>query len=343
MKKILICGGAGFVGANLAIHFSADYEVTVLENLVRRGSELNLPDFKGHGINFVHGDIRNPEDIRGDYDVILECSAQPSATAGYANPMFDFHNNTVGLMNVLEHARKTKTAVIFWSTNKVYSGDRINAIPATKEPTRYSWTHRDIGINEGCDIDGGQHSIYGLTKAMSDLACQEYWDAFNVPTIVNRFSCLAGPRQWGKTEQGWVSWFVIANHLGFPVKICGWGGKQVRDVLFIDDVCRLIDTEIAVLLNQPERATEEVCGQVFNIGGGWANSISILEAFDRLGLNDSSEMEPERKGDHRIYITDYSKAKRVFGWEPRVGLDEGFAQIEKWVVDNKTVLEALYK
>lgn len=334
--KILIAGGAGFIGANLCIFFKEQgRDVTALDNLVRRGSELNLPEFKWRGINFVHGDIRNPEDIHGEYDIILECSAQPSAVAGYDNPMFDFNNNTVGLMNVLEHARKTGAAVIFWSTNKVYSGDKVNAIRYAEEKTRFELLCKG-GIAEDFTIDGGRHSIYGLTKAMSDLACQEYADAFDVKTIINRFSCLAGPLQWGKTEQGWVSWFVIAKHLGLPVKVCGWGGKQVRDVLFIDDICRLIAEEINALDTKPS-----TWGQVFNIGGGQDNSISILEFMNRLDLTPSS-YEHERKGDHRIYVTDYSKAKEVLGWEPRIGLDEGFEQIEKWVVDNKELLRKMY-
>ncbi len=350
--RILCVGGAGFIGANLSLYLAGrGHNVTALDNLVRRGGELNLPDFKKAGIKFIHGDIRNKEDISGNYDVILECSAQPSATAGYDNPMFDFNNNVVGLMNVLEHARKTGAAVIFWSTNKVYSGDRINDLPYEEYPTRFDWVKEmpildlslgptgfdyNFGISNHFDIDGGQHSVYGMTKAMSDLAVQEYADAFGVKTIVNRFSCLAGPRQWGKTEQGWVSWFAIAKHLGLPVKVCGWGGKQVRDILFIDDICNLIDIEIDRI------KFPDISGQVFNIGGGRKNSISILESFTRLGLTPAS-VESERKGDHRIYITDNSKAKNVLGWEPKVGLDEGFEQIEKWVVDNKSILESLYK
>lgn len=338
MSTVLIAGGAGFVGANLALYLNdKGHKISILDNLVRRGSELNLSAFKEHEISFQHGDIRNKEDIAGNYDFIMDCSAQPSAIAGYNNPWFDFSNNVIGTMNLLEHARKTGAAMFLWSTNKVYSGDKINALQRHELINRFEWTLPYKGIADTFSIDGGQHSIYGLTKAMCDLACQEYHDAFGVKTVVNRFSCLAGPRQWGKTEQGWVSWFVIAKHLGLPVKICGWGGKQVRDVLFIGDICRLIDLEMDMLIKNPG----PISGQVFNIGGGQENAISILECINMLGLKVSAT-EGERKGDHAIYITDNTKATEIIGWKPTIGLSEGFKYIENWVVSNYETLAELY-
>lgn len=203
MKRVLVIGGAGFVGCNLALYLTErGYRVTVLDNLVRRGSELNLPLFKTKGITFIHGDVRCKEDFETlpNFDAICETSAQTSATAGYANPYFDFSNNTVGLINVLEFARKRGSTVIFWSTNKVYSGDKINKMHTTELNHRYDWSDADRiigfdskhGISEEFSVDGGQHSIYGLSKLMSDLAVQEYANAFNVKTVVNRFSCLTG-------------------------------------------------------------------------------------------------------------------------------------------------------
>ncbi|HIE53119.1 MAG TPA: NAD-dependent epimerase/dehydratase family protein [Armatimonadetes bacterium] len=210
--KVLITGGAGFIGAQLAFYLrERGHEVIVLDNLVRRGSELNLPLFKRWGIPFYHGDVRNAEDfvaLPRDIEVICETCAQPSAIAGYDNPIFDITNNTLGLMHTLEFARECGAAVIFWSTNKVYSGDRVNAFPRREAETRWVWDQEAIqrqygdhlppgfdpryGFSEEFSIDGGQHSIYGLSKVMADLACQEYYDAFGVKTVVNRFSCLAG-------------------------------------------------------------------------------------------------------------------------------------------------------
>ena len=281
--KILITGGAGFVGANLSFHMKQQgHDVTVLDNLARRGSENNIPEFKEKGIRFIHGDIRNPEDFYHlKTDVILECSAQPSAIDGYGNPKYDITNNLYGAINVLEYCRINGSALIMWSTNKTYCGSKINALPRIEKDTRYSWDiNADMspgfdpfyGISNDFPVDGGDHSIYGMTKIQADIACQEYCDAFNVPTVVNRFSCLAGERQWGKCAQGWVAWFAIAGVFDLPLEFIGWKGKQVRDVLFIEDICSLIDLEIANV--------NKIKGKVFNVGGGSCNALSLIEAVD---------------------------------------------------------------
>lgn len=356
--KILITGGAGFVGSNLALYFNEKgYEVVVLDNLVRRGSEQNLNTFKEKGIKFIHGDIRCTEDLAniGTYDAICECSAQPSAIDGYGNPYFDFSNNTIGLINVLEYARKTDSKVIFWSTNKLYSGDKINALPMVETDTRYIWDkkytedtnlinhaegfHPNTGISENFSIDGGEHSIYGFSKLSSDIACQEYSKAFGVPTVINRFSCLAGERQWGKSEQGWAAWWAIAGYFDLPLTYIGWKGKQVRDILFTKDICKLIELEILNI--------DSISGEVFNIGGGIKQSLSLIEATQLMeklyNKNIKTILDPEpRPSDQCIYISDISKVKDVLGWEPTVGIEEGYETMIKWVVDNKDILEKLY-
>ncbi len=364
--KIVVTGGAGFVGANLSIYLKEKgYEVIVFDNLVRRGSEYNLPDFRKKGIKFIHGDVRSPEDviqIPRDTDVICECAAQPSATEGYKNPAFDITNNSMGAINVLEQARRIGAGVIFWSTNKVYSGERINAIPFKEKDTRYVWdmeqlvgrviegygpTYESEGLNPGKGIsqdfpvDGGQHSIYGLSKIQADLACQEWYDAFGVRTVINRFSCLGGKRQWGKCSQGWISWFCIAFHFNLPLQFIGFGGKQVRDVLFTDDINALIELEIENI--------DKIAGQVFTIGGGMDISTSLIEHYWRLKDMFKDQMNPmweyietPRKADHRIYLSDISKIKNAIGWEPMVGLEQGTEQIVKWVKDNEEMLKSLY-
>jgi len=338
--NILITGGCGFVGSNLAYYFKeAGHDVTCVDNLVRRGSEYNLPEFKQRSIRFVHGDIRCVEDFpKPDFDFLLECSAQPSATGGYDNPVFDFTNNTVGLMNCLEYCRKNDIALMFWSTNKVYCGDKINAIPRIEKETRYEWADYN-GVSENFSVDGGDHSIYGLTKIQSDLAVQEYADAFGVRTVVNRFSCLAGPRQFGKCAQGWVSWFVVAVHLGLPIEFIGWKGKQVRDILFAGDICSLIEMEMENI--------DKISGQVFNVGGGQKNSRSLIEAvsdiFTVTGIKLEVRMAAEaRKADHAVYITDTSKARMMLGWEPKIDVLPGLHEISEWVKDNIEILRRMY-
>jgi CDP-paratose 2-epimerase len=350
--KMLITGGCGFVGANLARHFlQQGYEVTVFDNLVRRGSEYNVPDLQKLGARFIHGDVRNREDLAGlpRYDAICEASAQPSAIDGYANPLFDLTNNTFGLINVLEKARLDEAILIFWSTNKVYSGDRVNAIPVKEAETRWVWDEAagyaargfspERGISEAFDVDGGQHSIYGVSKICADLICQEWFDAFGVRTVINRFSCLAGPGQFGKSAQGWVAWWVIAHHFGLPLVYIGWDGKQVRDSLFTPDINRLVQMEIEQI--------DRCAGRVMNVGGGAEISLSLREMTSwcekRLGKSVPVEIMPTpRKADHVVYISDTSTAEELLGWRPEVGLDEGLEQIVAWVEQEHDRLAALY-
>ena len=249
--KVLIVGGAGFVGANLARYFAKKFhDVYCFDNLVRRGSEENVKDFDNYdNITFLHGDIRNSEDfdrISFKPDIVFECSAQPTAVDGYLNPRYDFTNNTSGLLNVLEYCRKNDAAVIFWSTNKVYSSDVCNSRDTLVHTDRLIWAHKQStslngfdachGFSEALTIDGGNHTPYGVTKLSGDLMCQEWATAFGVRSIVNRFSCIYGPNQFGMATQGWVVWFMIAKLLDKPLEFCGFGGRQMRDCLYIDDL-----------------------------------------------------------------------------------------------------------
>lgn len=354
--KVLITGGAGFVGANLAFYLTErGHRVTVLDNLVRRGSELNLPRMKRLGIQFVHGDVRNAEDFTSlprDVDVVLETCAQPSAIDGYANPLFDINNNTIGLLNTLEFARRNDAGLVFWSTNKTYAGEHINRFPMIERELRWEWDAEAIklmgpvpgfdpeyGFTAEFTVDGHDHSIYGLSKIMSDLACQEWYDAFGVPTVINRFSCLAGEGQFGKSAQGWVAWWAIAFHFGLGLKYIGWDGKQVRDALFIEDICRLVEIEMARL--------DELGGRVFNVGGGRDNTLSLREATAlmerkyRRTVPVTIEDDP-RKADHCIYVTDIRPLTAATGWTPKVTVEEGYNRIIRWVADHADELRWLY-
>ncbi|MBI2298765.1 MAG: NAD-dependent epimerase/dehydratase family protein [Armatimonadetes bacterium] len=357
--KVLITGGAGFVGANLACYLSEHgHKVTVMDNLVRRGAELNLPRLKSHGVKFVHGDVRSAEDFVAmpqDTEVVCECCAQPSAIDGYANPLFDINNNTIGLLNTLEYARRCGSGLIFWSTNKTYAGEHINKLPLVERETRWEWDRAAIAAEYGANlpagfdpefgfsadftVDGHDHSIYGLSKIMADLACQEWSDAFGVRTVINRFSCLAGEWQFGKSAQGWVAWWAIAFRFGLPLKYIGWEGKQVRDALFIEDICRLVEREMTML--------DALSGRVFNVGGGRDVTLSLREAtalMERVYGHSAPvhyEEDP-RKADHCVYISDTRQVTAATGWRPQVGVEEGYERIIRWVRDHEDELRWLY-
>lgn len=345
--NVLITGGAGFVGANLAVHLAnKGHHVISMDNLARRGSENSLPRLKKNGIKFVHGDIRNKEDfmhhhLPTDINVILNTAAEPSAVSGYQNPEFVVKNNTLGMLNVLEFARKINASVIQWSTNKVYCGDSINSIKRKEKETRYVITDEQYeqGIPETFSIDGGNHSVYGLSKIMSDVMCQEYSKALNVKTVINRFSCICGPYQWGQCAQGWYAWWAIAFHLKLPLQYIGWKGKQVRDVLHIDDVAKLIDLEIELL--------DSINGTVFNIGGGPKFTMSLKEATNYLKGKYGYEVpitqiEEPRNADHCIYISDIRKASNSLGWKPEISPEEAFDSIISWIKKDEETLRHLY-
>lgn len=338
--NILILGGAGFVGANLGLHLKErGHSIMAADNLVRRGSEMNLTELKNNGVNFIHLDIRNKEDfnkIGDNYDCVLLCAAQPSAI-NYSNPEFDITNNTVGVLNTLEFCRKELTPLIFWSTNKCYSGEICNSNNYLETESRYD----DLSavFDERTPLFGKDRSIYGVSKLMSDLMIQEWSDAYGIPSIINRFSCLAGPRQWGLAEQGWVTWFAIANELELSIEIYGFGGKQVRDCLFINDLCALIEKQIT--------AVSSYQGEVFNVGGGEENTLSLLEAIRILERNKKFSnikyIDETRRADQRIYVSDITKVSRAFDWSPTTNIESGYSQILDWVKQNKTKLESMYK
>ena len=335
--RILITGGAGFVGANLAVFLRAEgHDVTVMDNLVRRGSEHNLGRLAASGAVFRHGDIRCPEDWVGlKADAVLECAAQPSVIDGYGNPLFDFTNNTVGALRALEFCRAQGAAIIMWSTNKTYPRQHVDNRTIWEEKDRF----RSLSlIGEDTPLDGGDRSLYGASKIMADLMIQEWADAFQMPAIINRFSCLAGPWQWGKCEQGWVAWWVIAHRLGLPLQYIGFDGKQVRDVLFMPDLCRLIRLELAGL---------KPGAQVFNVGGGPDNSMSLREC---TGLVQEitgckvpiSSVGQERRADFRWYVSNLDKVQWAMRWAPQTSLRDGLEEIDRWACEHIDLLNKMY-
>jgi CDP-paratose 2-epimerase len=329
-----------------------------LDNLVRRGSEANIERLQKHGVEFVHGDVRNAEDfanLPAGIEFVIDTSAQPSVVVGYANPVFDISNNALGVIRVLEYVRERRCPLFFCSTNRVYSADRINALPRNEGATRLEWdatawrklppTERSrgfdprYGISEEFSVDGGQHSIYGLSKLMADVACQEYAQAYDLPIIVNRFGVISGSGQFSKTDQGWFVWWAMAHWFGLPLKYIGWKGKQVRDIVFIEDVCRLVDLQMGQI--------SRFRGEVFNAGGGLENSLSLLEATqlftEAIGRSPTiTHEEDPRKADLAFYSTDNRKIERVLGWKPQVSLKDGLKRILDWIRENEAALRMRY-
>ena len=352
---VLVTGGCGFIGSHVAIHLrEGGHKVSVMDNLVRRGSERNIAVLSRHGVDFFHGDVRNPEDLDNlpsGIELICDTSAQPSVVTGYANPFFDINNNGIGAIRILEYARTRRIPLIFWSSNRVYGADRLNALPRRETPTRFeydpdAWNRLPVkqrplgfhpvhGVSEEFSIGGGQRSIYGLSKLIADAACQEYAQAYDLPIVVNRFGVLSGPGQFGRTDQGWVVWWAIAHWFNLPLTYLGWEGKQVRDVLFVEDMLALLDAQIAQM--------SQFRGEVFNLGGGAANAISLCEATQAMREISSrstavSHSDEARKGDIVLYWTDNRKAALRLGWQPRIDLRTGFAQIFDWIRTNETQL-----
>jgi CDP-paratose 2-epimerase len=337
--QILITGGAGFVGANLALHLAQEgHTVQVLDNLVRRGSELNLPRLRDAGVTFRHGDIRCPEDWDGlEADVVLECAAQPSAIDGYLNPKFDFTNNTVGVLHTLEFCRQHNAGIIFWSTNKVYPVSEVNRL-ANPSLNAGEDAYTGHAIDEYCPLDGGDRSLYGASKIMADLMIQEWADSFGIPAVINRCSCLYGPWQWGKSEQGWVSWWVIAHRLELPLTYIGFDGKQVRDCLHIDDLARLISLELKQL---------KPGATVVNVGGGDRNAISLRECTRHTQAITGCQVpllveEHPRRADFAHYVSCIARVEAIYGWSPQIGIEDGLRSVDDWAMYNLPEIQQLY-
>lgn len=357
--NVLVTGGCGFIGSHVALHLrDAGHKITVMDNLVRRGSEKNIPALERHGVTFFHGDVRNPEDLANlpsGIELICDASAQPSVVAGYSNPLFDITNNGLGAIHILEYARPRRIPLIFWSSNRVYGADRLNALPRKEAASRFeydseAWNrlpgdlqpagfHPVHGISEDFSIDGGQRSIYGLSKVIADAACQEYAHAYDFPVVVNRFGVISGVGQFAHADQGWVVWWAIAHWFNLPLTYLGWQGKQVRDVLFVEDMLSAVDMEIAQI--------SRFRGEVFNLGGGPGNAISLQEAtrsMQELSSRSTSitVSDQPRKGDIALYWTDNRKAGSQFSWKPRTDLRTGFQKIFEWIRKNENELRARY-
>ncbi|XGB41658.1 MAG: NAD-dependent epimerase/dehydratase family protein [Nodosilinea sp. LVE1205-7] len=350
--RILVTGGAGFVGSAMALGLKARYsdsQVTVLDNLKRRGSELNLPRFKQAGIEFVHGDIRSPEDLDANLlkpDLIVECSAEPSVLAGYSSPGYVVQTNLVGTINCLELARQARADFLFFSTSRVYPVAAITQLSYQETATRLTLLEDQhlpgvsaAGIAEDFPLEGAR-SLYGATKLASELLITEYAEAYGLRAVINRCGVLTGPWQMGKVDQGVFALWMLAHYFNRSLKYIGFGGtgKQVRDFLHIDDLLDLVYLQLD--------NWEQVHGQVFNVGGGVANSLSLLETTQlceqitgqQISIQSSTE---DRPGDIPIFITDSGKVQARLGWQPQRDARQTLTDIYNWIDHNAEALKAL--
>lgn len=334
-KKYLITGGAGFIGANyVARLLKKGEDVTIFDNLSRAGSKLNLAwleTIEGNSFKLIEDDIRNFDALEKavkDVEVIIHLAGQVAVTTSVFNPREDFEINALGTFNVLEAARslKKKPIVLYSSTNKVYGG--MESVRVQENVSNYSYVDFPKGISEEFPLDF--HSPYGCSKGTGDQYVRDYFRIYGLPTVVVRQSCIYGTRQFGVEDQGWIAWFIIALLSGKQISIYG-NGKQVRDVLFVDDLLDFYDLCVENI--------ETTAGQVYNIGGGTENKISIWKEFSPM-LEELLQKEITvnwgdwRPGDQKIYISDIQKASSDLGWTPKISPKVGITKLYNWVNDN---------
>ncbi|MEW6334446.1 MAG: NAD-dependent epimerase/dehydratase family protein [Thermodesulfobacteriota bacterium] len=338
--KVLITGGAGFIGVNAAVYFSQrQAEVILFDNLSRSGTEVNAAWLmKNHPCRLIRGDIRSTDDIarafreNGPFDLILHMAGQAAVTTSVADPRADFEINAWGTLNLLEAIRLLDpgAVLICASTNKVYGG--MEDLRIGEEADRYAYLDLPEGIEETRPLDF--HSPYGCSKGAADQYCRDYHRIYGLRTVVMRQSCIYGYHQFGIEDQGWVAWFCIAALMDRPITIYG-SGKQVRDVLFVDDLVFLYDIAY--------RNIERTAGQVYNIGGGPEHTLSLRILLRKLEALKGGRIpvcyQDWRPGDQRVYVSNIRKAGAELGWKPTIPATEGVARLYDWIGKNRHLFD----
>lgn len=351
-KSILITGGAGFIGSNIATLLKNRFpslKIVVLDNLSRKGTEYNVRRLKDFNVEFIHGDIRNPEDLNllTDFDLLIECSAEPSVLSGFGeSPKYLINVNLQGAINCFELARIKSADIIFLSTSRVYPYDVINNLSIEESTNSFNWKPNqkivglsDYGINENFSLKG-LRSMYGATKLSAEYILLEYLNMYGLKGVINRFGVVAGPWQFGKIDQGIASLWMLCHYFKKPLKYIGFGGKgkQVRDIINIGDLFDIILKQLMDI--------NKCNGKIYNIGGGLENSISLIEATqicrDITGntLKIGTEKNT-RPADIPIYITDNSRISSDFKWLPKRTLNNTFEDIYEWIRNNEKVAKSL--
>jgi CDP-paratose 2-epimerase len=352
-ERILVTGGAGFVGSNIALAFKRDRpaaSVVAFDNLKRRGSELALGRLRAGGVEFVHGDVRALADLAalGPTDLLIEASADPSVHAGYGgDPNYLVQTNLFGAVNCLEHARKHDAVLVFLSTSRVYPIPSLRALPLARTPSRFvlpPGVHMpgisDNGVSEEFPL-AGNRSLYGATKLSAELLIDEYRAMYGVRAIINRCGVLSGPWQMGKVDQGFVVLWMARHLLGGPLNYMGFGGEglQVRDVLHVDDLYELIVRQLAQLGTN----CTHLC---YNVGGGVENGVSLRELTTLCQEISGRRIEVGRINETRdadipYFVANSSLVKSDTGWKPQRSVQSILEDIWQWLVDNRPQIEAV--
>lgn len=333
--KIIITGAAGFIGANAASRYlKQGHRVIAIDNLSRRGTEKNLAWLKPQGLlDFVELDLRDGQKVaevfyaHRDASLILHLAAQVAVTTSVIDPREDFEINALGTLNVLEALRAAGSAatVIYSSTNKVY-GEMCD-LAITESGGRYQYACLPHGVSEERNLDF--HSPYGCSKGAADQYCIDYHRIYGLRTVVFRQSCIYGYRQFGAEDQGWVAWFMIASQLGRPITVFG-DGKQIRDILFIEDLLDAYDAAFA--------AGDRAVGRAYNIGGGPDNILSLLDLLtyveSRRGRELPYAMADWRPGDQKAFVSDIRRAQTELGWKPKHSCTAGMTLLYDWIAAN---------
>lgn len=341
MPRYIVTGGAGFIGSNVADYYlSRGNEVTIFDNFSRPGSERNLAWLESRhasGLRTVRGDITRSDGLLAQAmagaDVVIHLAGQVAVTTSVTDPMSDFLTNAFGTFQVLEAARRSPAppVVLYSSTNKVYG--KMADLGIVERNGRCAYENNDSGISEARPLD--PYSPYGCSKCAGDQYVLDYARIYGMKTIVFRQSCIYGPRQFGMEDQGWLAWFSIRALARKPVTIYG-DGKQVRDVLFVEDLVAAYDAAI--------RRIETTAGKAYNIGGGPANTLSLLELIATLnrisGHTLECSFEDWRPGDQPVFISDISRANADFGWAPKVRVEEGVERLVRWIEENSALFDA---
>lgn len=328
-RAMLVTGGAGFIGANAARRFIGEgWRVRILDDFSRPGARHNAGWLRASdgALEVVEADVRDARAVReaaADVEVVLHLAAQTAVTTSVADPRADFEVNALGSLNVLEAARAARRPplVVYASTNKVYGA--MEDVAVVERGGRYAYRDLPQGIDEERPLDF--HSPYGCSKGAADQYARDYARIYGVPTVVLRQSCIYGPRQFGTEDQGWLAHFVLTALAGGGITIYG-DGKQVRDVLDVDDLVELFARAI-------ERR-DAVAGRVYNVGGGASNTLSLLELIAsierRTGRRVPLSFAAWRPGDQKVYVSDVRKAERELGWRPAIGVEAGLDRLFAW-------------